>query len=141
MINKSLSYKRILIFFFTFFFLASKIGLSLNFHYCGDEISLISFSSNPKGCDMKSNGFKNHKNYLGINTQDCCKNDIVFLQNDKPENFKIANNKKENHNNFFFIKFIISNYSYSFYNNLDWKPPPRINKNLYLFYNQFILYG
>jgi hypothetical protein len=142
MISRILYYKKKIIYFFIFLFLASKIGLSLNFHYCGDKISLISFSSSPKGCNKKVNDFKNHKKYLDINNQDCCKDDLVFIQNDKPENFKIVNTKKENFKDVFILNFIISHHSFSFYNySFNWKPPPKTNQNLYLFYNQFILYG
>ena len=135
-------YKKKIIYFLLFLFLASKIGLSLNLHYCGDEVLLISLSSNPKGCDMKLNDFKNHKKPTDITNQDCCEDDLVFIQNDKPENFKIVYTKKENIKYFFIVNLSISENYFSFNNySFSWKPPPKTNQNLYLFYNQFILYG
>ena len=142
MISEILYYKNKIIYLFSFLFLASKIGMSLNFHYCGDQIASISFSSNPKGCNMKSSDFETHKNSTDFNNEDCCKNDEVLIQNDNPENFKIVNSKKENFKDLLVLNLIILDHSFSFYNHrFSWKPPPKTTKNLYLYYNQFILYG
>ena len=118
------------------------MGMSLNFHFCGDELSQISSSSNPKGCEMHSSYSENDKDNIDINIEDCCDDQIVLVQNNNSENYN-SNQKIEKIKD---VTFLLKKYfplkSRSFlYYSFNWKPPPKSESNLYLIFNQFMLYG
>ena len=76
---QNLSLKNNFIYFFSFLFLTSKIGMSLNFHFCGDNLYQISSLSDPKVCEMHSSYSENEKDSFEINLEDCCDDQIVFV--------------------------------------------------------------
>ena len=137
-----MSLKNNFIYFFSFLFLTSKIGMSLNFHFCGDELFQISPSSDPKVCEMHSSYSENKKNTFEINLESCCDDQIVFVQNNNIEKYN-SNQKIEKITD---ATFLLNNYSSlkprSFlYYSFNWKPPPKSESNLYIIFNQFMLYG
>ena len=136
-----MSLKNNFIYFFSFLFLTSKIGMSLNFHFCGDELFQISPSSNPKVCEMHPSYSENKKNTFEINPEGCCDDQIVFVQNNNIEKYN-SNQKIEKITD---ATFLLNNYSSlkprSFlYYSFNWKPPPKSESNLYIIFNQFMLY-
>jgi len=116
--------------------------MSLNFHFCGDKLSQISSSSDPKVCEMHSSYSENDKDTFEINLEDCCDDQIVFVQNNNIEKYN-SNQKIEKITD---ATFLINKYSSlrlrSFLHyNFNWKPPPKSESNLYIIFNQFMLYG
>jgi len=116
--------------------------MSLNFHFCGDELFQISPSSDPKVCEMHSSYSENKKNTFEINPEGCCDDQIVFVQNNNIEKYN-SNQKIEKITD---ATFQLNKYSSlkprSFlYYSFNWKPPPKSESNLYIIFNQFMLYG
>ena len=68
--------------FFVLILLISKIGLALNVHHCGGQISEISMAWNAERCHMKSfldlRGFEVRKSH-------CCINETLYIQNNTPQ--------------------------------------------------------
>ena len=70
--------KKFIFIFFSFFYLTSTSGISLNVHYCGGKIKHVSFySSSEKNCCGKKKMNKK-----------CCKDKVAY--------FKIKDNHKSN---------------------------------------------
>ena len=139
---QNLSLKNNFIYFFSFLFLTSKIGMALNFHFCGDKLYQISSSSDPKVCEMHSSYSENEKDTFEINPEDCCDDQIVFVQNNNIEKYN-SNQKIEKITDATFLlskHFSLKPRSFLYYS-LNWKPPPKSESNLYIIFNQFMLYG
>ena len=68
--------------FFIFILLISKVGMALNVHYCGGQISEISMAWDKERCQMKSfldlRGFELRKSH-------CCNDEILYIQNNTPQ--------------------------------------------------------
>ena len=116
--------------------------MALNFHFCGDKLYQISSSSDPKVCEMHSSYSENEKDSIEINPKDCCDDQIVFVQNNNIEKYN-SNQKIEK---ITYATFLLSKHfslkprSFLYYS-LNWKPPPKSESNLYIIFNQFMLYG
>tara|TARA_B100000945_G_scaffold273471_1_gene236411 strand:- start:2542 stop:2910 length:369 start_codon:yes stop_codon:yes gene_type:complete len=122
--------------------LASKIGMSLNFHFCGDKLYQISSSSDPKVCEMHSSYSENEKDTFEINPKSCCDDQIVFVQNNNIEKYN-SNQKIEKITDATFLlskDFSLKSRNFLHYS-FNWKPPPKSESNLYIIFNQFMLYG
>ena len=68
--------------FFVLILLISKVGMALNVHYCGGQISEISMAWNAEKCQMKSfldlRGFELRKSH-------CCNDETLYIQNNTPQ--------------------------------------------------------
>ena len=78
--------------FFVLILLISKVGLALNVHHCGGQISKISMAWNAKRCHMKSffdlRGSEVRKSH-------CCKDKILHIKFSE-KFYKIYKNKSLN---------------------------------------------
>ena len=116
--------------------------MALNFHFCGDKLYQISSSSDPKVCEMHSSNSENQKDFFEINPNDCCDDQIVLVQNNNIENYN-SNQKIQRITDATFLlskHFSLKPRSFLYYS-LNWKPPPKSKSNLYIIFNQFMLYG
>ena len=68
--------------FFVLILFISKVGMALNVHYCGGQISEISMAWDAEKCQMKSflynQGFELRKSH-------CCNNETLYIQNNTPQ--------------------------------------------------------
>ena len=68
--------------FFVLILLISKVGLAVNVHYCGAQISEISMAWDAERCQMKSfldlRGFELRKSH-------CCNDETLYVQNNTPQ--------------------------------------------------------
>jgi hypothetical protein len=137
------NYNRTLALFLVLIFLITKVGLSLNLHYCSDELYMISNTMNPKGCSMKSvkKTTNNHPN--SIYNKDCCYDKVFHLQNDETEFFKSVDFFKSKTSKKY-LRETTSNYLFIFreeFTKSNYDPPPIKSKNLFKLYNHLIIYG
>ena len=67
--------------FFVLILLISKVGMALNVHYCGGQISEISMAWDTERCQTKSfldlRGFELGKSH-------CCNDETLYIQNNTP---------------------------------------------------------
>jgi len=72
-------------------FVHSKMGMALNFHYCGDHLAAISSAYSPKGCGMEMN--KNQKtDKFSFSQKSCCADALEIFQS--TEDISIADDVK-----------------------------------------------
>ena len=67
--------------FFVLILLISKVGLALNVHYCGAQISEISMAWDAERCQIKS--FLDLRGFQ-VRKSQCCVDEILYLQNNTP---------------------------------------------------------
>ena len=71
--------KRLKVILLLLLFVHSKMGMALNFHYCGDHIAAISLAYSPKGCGMEMT--KNQKTEgLSFSQKSCCSDALEIFQ-------------------------------------------------------------
>ena len=93
--------------FFMLIFLASKVGLALNIHYCGGYIAEIALAWNVVGCGMTSEKSENNSQAISLLKKHCCADETIFIQNNEPQK---SNDSYFNISSFF----ILINDLYSF---------------------------
>ena len=81
--------------FFVLIFLASKVGLALNVHYCGGHIAEIELAWKVEGCGMFSEKIEDKDQAISILKKHCCTDETIFIQNNEPQkpadsDFKIS---------------------------------------------------
>ena len=126
--------KRIVAIILFFLYVIPAIGINISVHYCGGEISSVSFGSGyVEKCACGSKKMKT----------DCCKN--------KQISFKLKSDQQKTSHvalNFFksvtFLPIVFSTYSFSFqpafdkniaYN--DYQPPDKLKQPLYILHRVF----
>ncbi|MDC1080848.1 hypothetical protein OAQ15_01945 [Flavobacteriaceae bacterium] len=121
-------------------FVHSKMGMALNFHYCGDHLVQISFALNPKGCGMETSK-TSYSDTLSFSQKNCCADEVEIFQNKGEISFI------DDFNGFDFeISGSNSNYSSKNYSTEDpqlfqFHPrPPPLQTNLYRLYSSFLFY-
>ena len=122
-------------------FVQSKIGMALNFHYCGDHLAKISFAFNPEGCGMESSKLE-ASNAVNFSQKSCCSDDLQVFQS--TEDITILD-----HVHAVSIDVEVPVYK-NIYNDLEvlssqqiklkLRPPLR-RSNLFLLYSSFVFYG
>ncbi len=133
--------KQLKVILLIFIFTHSKVGMALNFHYCGNHLAQISLAYNPKGCGMEVTPAKTSKE-ITFSQKKCCEDDLKVFQSSEDisiwDNLKTANLVfklpvvfKEN----------ILNPSFPLKNiQLNEHPPPK-KLAFYILNNAFIFYG
>ena len=92
---------------FVLIFLASKVGLALNVHYCGGHIAEIELAWKVEGCGMFSEKIEDKDQAISILKKHCCADETIFIQNNEPQK---SNDSYFNISSFF----ILINDLYSF---------------------------
>ena len=72
--------KQLKLFLLIILFVHSKMGMALNFHYCGDHLAQISFALNPKGCGMETSKTSD-SDTLSFSQKNCCADEVEIFQN------------------------------------------------------------
>ena len=121
-------------------FVHSKMGMALNFHYCGDHLAEVSFAFSPKGCGMEKIK-KESSNTLEFSKKSCCLDDIQVFQS--AEDITLSNEANglvldylspslQN-------EFIAPNLFSCFIIEQNCLPPP-ITSSLFKLYSSFVFY-
>lgn len=66
---------------FAIYFLATKLGVALNLHYCGENIARISYAAHKKGCGMEEKPLATLFCSADIQEKSCCKDEVQLIQN------------------------------------------------------------
>ncbi len=122
----------------------SNFGYALNIHYCGGEISEVSFAFNPKNCGMETKKENEVPFKKELSKKSCCEDNTLIFQGQYP----IKDQVKDWTNNLSLKKFLpLKPYRFqlqAFFvkdNSTKWSPPPPIlSKQLFLHYQSLIFY-
>ena len=121
----------------------SNFGYALNFHYCGGQISKVSFAFNPKNCGMENKKENEVPYKKEFSKKSCCEDNTLVFQGQYPtkvqvkdwtniltSNSSLALNPFEYQLQTLFVK----------ENSQKWSPPPILSKQLFLHYQSLIFY-
>ena len=121
----------------------SNFGYALNIHYCGGEISKISFAFNPKKCGMENKKENEVPSKKELSKKPCCQDNTLVYQGQYPikvqvkewTNFLTPNSSLPPKPFGFQLQafFVIEN-------SQKWSPPPILSKQLFLHYQSLIFY-
>tara|TARA_Y100001958_G_C21166205_1_gene498992 strand:+ start:734 stop:1153 length:420 start_codon:yes stop_codon:yes gene_type:complete len=121
----------------------SNFGYALNIHYCGGEISKISFAFNPKKCGMENKKENEVPSKKELSKKSCCQDNTLVYQGQYPikvqvkewTNFLTPNSSLPPKPFGFQLQafFVIEN-------SQKWSPPPILSKQLFLHYQSLIFY-
>jgi len=122
----------------------SNFGYALNIHYCGGEISKVSFAFNPKDCGMETKKENEVPFTKELSKKSCCEDNTLIFQGQYP----IKGQVKDWTNNLSLKKFLpLKPYRFqleAFFvndNSTKWSPPPPIlSKQLFLHHQALIFY-
>ena len=136
-----LNMKQLKVILLLLLFIHSKMGMTLNFHYCGDHLAEISFAFNPKGCGMESSKLET-SNTLNFSQKSCCSDDLQVYQS--MEDITILDDAQAVsidaevlvYQNTYTDLAILSAQQVK----LKSRPPPG-RSNLFLLYSSFVFYG
>jgi hypothetical protein len=71
----------------TFLLLASNMGMAINVHYCGGEVSSVSLDyKQAEACGSQKKEMKSCCAAMAKKHKSCCDNDVVKLQDKKSDN-------------------------------------------------------
>ena len=128
--------------FFVLIFLASKVGLALNVHYCGGHIAEIELAWKVEGCGMFSEKIEDKDQAISILKKHCCTDDTIFIQNNEPQ--------KSSDADFKISSFFISIYDLNSFVDINIAFPNILyvsskffipKRKIYLLHQHLILYG
>jgi len=132
--------KRLKVILVLFLFVHSKMGMALNFHYCGDHIAVISLAYSPKGCGMEV--IKNQKTEgFSFSQKSCCSDALEIFQS--TEGISIADDAKRLDLDFFsppiqgVRKLPVLAYNQKIQLN---KRPPLLQRQLFNLYGSYVFY-
>ena len=121
----------------------SNFGYALNIHYCGGEISKVSFAFNPKNCGMETKKENEVPSKKELSKKPCCEDNTLVYQGQYPTKVQVKDwSNSLTPNSFLSLKpfgfqlqafFVIEN-------SLKWSPPPILSKQLFLHYQSLIFY-
>jgi hypothetical protein len=121
-------------------FVHSKMGMALNFHYCGDHLAQISFALNPKGCGMETSKTSD-SDTLSFSQKNCCADEVEIFQNKgdislfddlSGFDFEITGIN---------LNYYSTNYSTDDPQLIQFHPrPPPLQTDLYRLYSSFLFY-
>ena len=121
----------------------SNFGYALNIHYCGGEISKISFAFNPKKCGMENKKENEVPSKKELSKKSCCQDNTLVYQGQYPikvqvkewTNFLTPNSSLPPKPFGFQLQafFVIEN-------SQKWSPPPILSKQLFLHYQSLVFY-
>jgi len=132
--------KQLKLFLLILLFIHSKMGMALNFHYCGDHLAEISLALNPKGCGMETSKIS-HSDILTFFQKSCCADEVEIFQNDG--DISLIDEYGE-------YDFQIKDVNLNYYSKINWvnypqiiqfhpRPPP-LKKDFYRIYSSFLYY-
>ena len=132
--------KRLKVILLLLLFVHSKMGMALNFHYCGDHIAAISSAYNPKGCGIEMT--KNQKTVGFYFTQkSCCSDALKIFQS--TEDISIADEAKWLDVDFssppILVIHRLSGLTYNQKIQINERPPP-LQRQLFIMYGSFVFY-
>ena len=67
----------------------SNFGYALNIHYCGGEISKISFAFNPKKCGMENKKENEVPSKKELSKKPCCQDNTLVYKGQYPTKFQM----------------------------------------------------
>jgi len=121
----------------------SNFGYALNIHYCGGEISKVSFAFNPKNCGMENKKENEVPYKKELSKKSCCEDNTLVFQNQYLTKVQVKD----------WTNILISSSSLpikpfgfqlqTFFvnkNSHKWNPPPILSKQLFLHYQSLIFY-
>ena len=132
--------KRLKVILLLLLFVHSKMGMALNFHYCGDHIAAISSAYNPKGCGMEMT--KNQKTGgFYFTHKSCCFDALKIFQS--TEDISIADEAKWLDVDFSSPPILgirrLSGLTYNQKIQINERPPP-LQRQLFSMYGSFVFY-
>ena len=121
-------------------FVHSKMGMALNFHYCGDHLVQISFALNPKGCGMEKSK-TSYSDTLSFSQKSCCADALEIFQS--TEDISIADDVKGLDLDFLSspiqgirkLAVLANNQKIQLY-----KRPPPLQRRLFNLYGSYVFY-
>lgn len=132
--------KQLKLFLLIILFVHSKMGMALNFHYCGDHLVQISFALNPKGCGMETSKTSD-SDTLSFSQKNCCADEVEIFQNKgdislfddlSGFDFEITGIN---------LNYYSTNYSTDDPQLIQFHPrPPPLQTDLYRLYSSFLFY-
>ena len=135
--------RRLISFSLAILIFGSNFGYALNFHYCGGQISKVSFAFNPKNCGMETKKENEVPFKKELSKKSCCEDNTLIFQGQYP----IKDQVKDWTNNLSLKKFLpLKPYRFqlqAFFvieNYQKWSPPPILSKQLFLHYQSLIFY-
>jgi len=137
--NTSFIHKSTCLFLAMFMFFSSA-GISLNIHYCGDEIADFSFFGSQVGCSCIGTSDK-HSDSMTFTKRGCCSFDQFKI--DTSDEYRFSQFDKENpiSINAFFTSFEAKTFVYYLISNsrLETYPPPELEENPLYIQNESLL--
>ena len=121
----------------------SNFGYALNIHYCGGQISKVSFAFNPKNCGIENKKENEVPYKKEFSKKSCCEDNTLIFQGQYPTKVQVKD----------WTNILTSNSSlavkpFGFQlqtlfvneNSQKWSPPPILSKQLFLHYQSLIFY-
>ena len=121
----------------------SNFGYALNIHYCGGEISKVSFAFNPKNCGMENKKENEVPSKKELSKKSCCEDNTLVYQGQYPTKVQVKD----------WTNFLTPNSSlppkpfglqlqafFVIENSQKWSPPPILSKQLFLHHQSLIFY-
>ena len=121
----------------------SNFGYALNLHYCGGQISKVSFAFNPKNCGIENKKENEVPYKKEFSKKSCCEDNTLIFQGQYPTKVQVkdwtnilTSNSSLAVNPFGFqLQTLFVNE-----NSQKWSPPPILSKQLFLHYQSLIFY-
>ena len=121
----------------------SNFGYALNIHYCGGEISKVSFAFNPKNCGMENKKENEILSKKELSKKSCCEDNTLVYQGQYPIKVQV-----KDWTNFLTPNIFLPLKPFGFQlqaffvneNSQKWSPPPILSKQLFLHYQALIFY-
>ena len=121
----------------------SNFGYALNIHYCGGEISKVSFVFNPKNCGMENKKESEVPSKKELSKKSCCEDNTLVYQIQYPTKAQVKDwTNFLTPNSFLPLKPLGFQLQAFFVNenSQKWSPPPILSKQLFLHYQSLIFY-
>lgn len=121
----------------------SNFGYALNIHYCGGQISKVSFAFNPKNCGMETKKENEVPSKKELSKKPCCQDNTLVYQGQYPTKVQVKDWTNILTSN---SSLAIKPFGYQLQtlfvneNSQKWSPPPIISKQLFLHYQSLIFY-
>ena len=139
-----MNFKRFFSFALAFFLLSTRIGFALNVHYCGAEISVISFANDPLTCGMEVNHKEKKSEHTKFSKFSCCEDQVLLFQNQEHQQQETGFVPSIFLGNFPYDEKIPSVHQKFFNrekNSSQWNPPPPQKIKFYIFLHALVVYA
>ena len=121
----------------------SNFGYALNIHYCGGEISKVSFAFNPKNCGMENKKENDIPSKKELSKKSCCEDNTLVHQGQYSTKVQVKDwTNFLTPNSFLPLKPFGLQLQAFFVNENSqiWSPPPILSKQLFLHHQSLIFY-